>query len=140
MCVLHIKSNTDSFKKFIKQSNLPIYSSHEKGGERFKGKRPPHNDYGFSCDVSTKEWNDFPGQVEDSIKFLKNHILELKQLIESYSIDDIRLDFPVECRLVRNELFTQCDYLPPELIKLAGQVGIGIEISQYWPSEDDNNS
>lgn len=135
MCVFHVSSETDSFENFLLNTTLPVYQTHKHGDERSNGKRSPYNDYGFSCDVSKKEWNDFPGQVEDAISFLKSHSYELKRLATNHVVSDMRLDFPVESRLVANELFSQCDYLPPELIKLAGEVGIGIEISQYWPAE-----
>ncbi|WP_027360593.1 hypothetical protein [Desulforegula conservatrix] len=137
MCILHVTSNTDSFKEFIKSTSLPVLWSYEKGDDSSKGKRPPKDHYAFACDVSKKEWNNFSGQVSDSIAFLQNNFAELKKLIKLYRIDDIRLDFPVESQLIRNELFSQCDFLPSELIKLAGQLNMGIEISQYWPAEDE---
>ena len=65
---------------------------------------------------------------------------ELRRLVKPSSIDDIRMDFPVENRLVSERLSIQCDYLSPELIQLAGQIGMGIDISQYWPSEDEEHS
>jgi hypothetical protein len=99
-----------SLSDFIEKSNLPIYDSHEKGDPcKFK-KRPPKNDYGFQCSVSDKEFDDFEGQVTDAIAFLENHLDELKELVSQYDIDDIRLDFPIECRLIKNNLFSQCDY------------------------------
>ena len=79
MCVLHVKSKTDSFAEFVKQTTLPVYSCHEKGEERFKGKRPPCDHYGFSCDVSTREWDDLSAQIADAIAFLqKENLPELR--------------------------------------------------------------
>jgi hypothetical protein len=90
--------------------------------------------------VSTREWDDLSAQIADAIAFLQEHIDELKRLRQSFRIDDIRLDFPIESRLIGKELFSQCDYLPPELISLAAQTRMGIELSQYWPHEDEDNS
>ena len=126
-----------SFREFVEKSDVPIYDSHEKGDPcKFK-KRPPKNDYGFQCSVSDKDFDDFDGQVSDAIAFLRNHFNEMKELVSEYDIDDFRLDFPIECRLIKNNLFSQCDFLPPELIKLSGEIGLGIEMSQYYPSEEE---
>lgn len=46
-------------------------------------------------------------------------------------MEDIRLDFPVDLRIDRVNVMSQFDYLPPELVSLAGALGLGIEISIY---------
>lgn len=137
MCVLHVRSKTMSFSDFVEVSNLPIYRTHEKGDSTINPKVSLRKDYGFSCDVSNREWNDFNGQVEDAISFLNTYLPELKKLSAQYDIDDIRLDFPIESRLMKMDLFSQCDYLPPEIIKLSGEIGLGIEMSQYQPSAEE---
>jgi hypothetical protein len=125
-----------SLRGFVEKSDISIYDSHEKGDPcKFK-KRPPKNDYGFKCSVSDQGFDDFEGQISDAITFLSNHIDELKKLVSQYDIYDIRLDFPIESRLMKQNLFSQCDFLPPELIKLSGEVGLGIEISQYCSSDE----
>ncbi len=126
-----------SFREFVEKSDVPIYDSHEKGDPCKYKKRPPQSDYGFKCSVSNKGLKDFDGQISDAITFLSNHIDELKELVSKYVIDDIRLDFPIESRLMKLNLFSQCDFLPPELIKLSGEIGLGIEISQYCSSDEE---
>ncbi len=137
MCVLHVSSKTMSFGDFIEGSSLPIYRSHEKGDPGIIPRRPAFADYGFSCKVSKKKFSDFKGQVKDAISFLNTNLHELTTLVEQYEIDNIRLDFPIENRMVKMDLASQCDYLPPELIKLAGNIGLGIEMSQYWPANEE---
>jgi len=75
---------------------MPVYMSHEKGDERYQGCRykPPHEDYGFSCEVSSKEWDNLAGQIEDTLHFFEKYENELIELIQKFSIHDIRLDFP----------------------------------------------
>jgi len=34
----------------------------------------------------------------------------------------------------------QCDYLPPELVCIAGSLGLGIELSQYPPEAVESNA
>lgn len=135
MCVLHVSSSKESFARFLAETRLPVYQSHEKGDVKHKRKSTNHDDYGFSCDVSEREWRDVSGQVDDAIRFLCVYAAELRTLTSQHDIDDIRLDFPFESRL-SEDVFAQFDYLPPELIRLCAEHGIGIEISHYAPGED----
>ena len=135
MCELRVTSKSSSFKAFLEKSKAPVYQSHEKGDLPEVGLKSPYEDYGFSCDVSEGEWDDLSGQFEDAFNFLKKYEPEIQDLIQQYSIDDIRLDFPYECRL-DEQIFMQSDYLPPNLLYIAGKLGIGIELSHYAVSED----
>jgi hypothetical protein len=137
MCVLHITSKSISFADFLKKTTLPVYRSHEKGDVRRHLKLSLYDDFGFSCDVSDREWTDLTGQIEDAYNFLLEHENELRTLISTYVLDDIRLDFPYECRL-GEWVAVQCDYLPPEFLRLVGDLGIGIELSHYPVLKDDD--
>jgi len=55
-------------------------------------------------------------------------------------IEDIRLDFPSELRIGKKDVVCQFDYFPPALLKAAGSLGIGVELSTYPCSEDDERS
>jgi hypothetical protein len=72
-------------------------------------------------------------QVEDAIEFLCKYEKELLNLVAEYKVDDIRLDFPLDSRLREGDdgIVAQFEYLPPELLKLAENIGIGIELSYY---------
>ena len=43
----------------------------------------------------------------------------------------MRLDFPVNLRIDRETVMAQFDYFSPELVSLAGALGLGLEISIY---------
>ena len=137
MCVLRVTSKAASFSGFLKNSQLPVYLSYEKGDLRDLGKRRPYEDYGFYCDVSEREWTDLLGQIGDAIVFLRKHEDELRRLITMHVIDDIRFDFPYSCQL-DERMFLQSNYLPPEFLRLAGSLGIGVELSLYPPATDNN--
>jgi hypothetical protein len=70
MCVLHVSSDKNSFAGFLAETKLPVYDSHEKGDVKNQRKGTIQDDYGFSCDVSEREWSDTSGQIEDAIRFL----------------------------------------------------------------------
>lgn len=135
MCVFHVTSFSQSFSEFLKSSSLPIYQSHEKEDVALRTKRTFHIEYGFSCHVSKREWVDFAGQIDDAYKFLVQYEEELRILINTIEVTYMTLDFPIECRH-SEEVFAQCDYMPPKFLQLAGDLGIGIELS-YYPSTKD---
>jgi len=139
MCIFHVSSKSDSFKQFLATyPDLPVYQAHEKGDiPKIKQDEQPHEDYGFSCEVSDREWSDMEGQIVDMISFLEVYTPYLQQLKDSHNIDDWRFDLPYES-LLSDERFTQFDYLPPKLMRLAGALEIGIELSLYAPSPDED--
>ena len=77
-------------------------------------------------DVSDS-WDDFTKQVGDAIEFLKSNREEILRLHRSSGIAGISLDFAVS----RTSDFIQSQLFPPELIRLAGELSLAIEISIY---------
>jgi hypothetical protein len=72
------------------------------------------------------------GQVKDAIVFLQKHQSEIARLAGFPGVEGRTLDFGYHNRNV----FVQCDYLPPELLVLAGSLGVGIELSLYPAPSD----
>lgn len=134
MCILRVTATRATLRDFLASASIPYYDSWDVGSipkwGRDKGK--PSSDSGFKSDVSSKDWNDLPGQIDDAIEFLRRHHSDLRRLRDERGIDDVRLDFPYHLRIGINNVVVQFDYLPPALITLAGQLGIGIELS-LWP-------
>jgi hypothetical protein len=89
----------------------------------------PHDTSGFKVDVSRRSWSSLSGQVVDGIAFLKRHGRTLAKLQDIPEVEDIRLDFPLDLRIDRENVFAQFDCFPPELVSLAGVLGCGLEIS-----------
>ena len=128
MCVLKVYSDTNSFKAFSASTNIPVYNCHDKG-EALTNKRLC-KEYRISFDVSDREWDEFEGQVSDTIAFLEKYYSQLKDLFATHLITDAYLDFPLWSRLDEN-IVNQNDHIPRELIKLAGELNIGIEMAIY---------
>ena len=78
------------------------------------------------------------GQIQDAFVFVREQEESFRTLVESHSVDGMRLDFPYSCRL-GDEIAVQCDYLPPDFLKLAGIIGVGIESSHYPPGEEEES-
>jgi hypothetical protein len=123
MCLLKVYSDTDSFRLFEKTTTIPVYSLYDK---QEKGK----TDYRISFDVSDKDWDDFEGQIKDTILFLTKHYGELEALFKTHNITTAYLDFPIYSRLY-GDIVNQNDHLPKELIALAGKLSLGIEMAMY---------
>ena len=132
MCVLRVSSRRKTLSDFLASSGMPYYESHDKHEIQKIGtdKGKPFSDSGFKSDVSTKGFDDLNGQVKDAIQYLKRHKSKIVQLREVFKVKDITLDFPIDLR-IGEKIVVQFDYLPPQLISLAGKLGIGIEISIY---------
>ena len=130
MCILKAFSRDHSFKDFAESTPMPVFRSREKGETRYAGSSKVNERFSISFNVSTKEWDDFKGQVEDAISFLRQWEFEISQFALQYPPDLFYLDFPLYSRL-DDEIICQGDYLPAELISLAGKVGLGVEMSIY---------
>ena len=130
MCILKVYSDNTSFKPFSEITNIPVFSTYEKGDYRNKSLKLLRTNYRISFDVSEKEWNDLGGQIKDAIYFLEKYFDELKDLLSSEYITSADLDFPIYSRLNEN-IVNQNDHLPKELIMMAGKLSLGIVISIY---------
>jgi hypothetical protein len=76
--------------------------------------------------VSDCDGGDFSGQVRDAVAYLKNHEQALRRLL-AYPNIGVNLDFGVW----RKDAFSQSSFFPVELVRLAGVLGLGLEISMY---------
>lgn len=86
---------------------------------------------GFSVGVSDRSWESLGGQVDDAIAFLKEHRDAIRMLGSAPGVESMRLDFPVDVKIDRVNIMTQFECLSPELVTLAGALGLAIEISIY---------
>jgi len=130
MCVLKIHSKTRSFKDQPALRSLPVYSIHNKGEVRQKRTGKLYDNNRVSLDVSDAEWDEFPKQTNEAIEFLKQNREALLELLNAAEDIEGYLDFPLWSRL-NGEIVNQNDHIPKELISIAGELGIGIEMSIY---------
>ena len=77
--------------------------------------------------VSDAGFDNFKKQKSDTIKFLKHNKNIITKIMKMKKVDGGTLDFGIEMR----DVAAQYDSFCPELIKLAGELGLGIELSQY---------
>jgi hypothetical protein len=132
MCVLRVTGRQFDVDSYVVRSGLTavkIFRAGEPRSARPDGRRCGLS--GFTVDVSRHPPNNLPAQITDAIAFLKNHRGGLATLRAAPGVEDMRLDFPVNLRIDYRKTMAQFDYFPPELVSLAGAVGLGLELSIY---------
>lgn len=135
MCVLRVTGKRFDADLHLGLSGLTACRVFRAGEPRSQSKpEGKRNEVsGFTVDVSRYSGADFTGQVIDAIAFLKEHEQVIAKLRSSPGVDDIRLDFPIDLRIDRHNIMAQFEYFPPELVSLAGLLGLGLEMSIYPP-------
>lgn len=115
---------------FLADYTLPICAVKRRGEPVYPASRPnghQHSHSGIHVSASDADFGEFPRQVEDTIRFLRANGEQIRRLCEYPGVEDVTLDFGIE----RRDVAVQCDHLPAELIRLAGSLGLAIELSQY---------
>ena len=130
-CHLEATGRNFDVDRFLKQTELKPYLVFRKGEPRFKHIRKDElmKYSGLRVNVSKAGFNNLGGQIQGAIRFLKKNKTALRKLSGFPGVKCVYLDFGYEWR----EAVAQFDYLPTELIRLAGLSGIGIEMSLYLP-------
>ena len=81
--------------------------------------------------ISDRDGDEFDGQVADAIEYLKVHEEAIRVLLSQTGIR-ANLDFGVW----NKEQWSQNCHFPKELVKLAGALNLGLEISMYGAQQD----
>ena len=91
----------------------------------------PHKDSGFSVDIGPKNNDDLGAQIRVAARFVKRHYAEIKRLKNA---DDLCLDFGWCMRFDKTgePFWAQYNELPPEFLKMCGELKISIELSFYY--------
>ncbi|MBI3880751.1 MAG: hypothetical protein HY301_11925 [Verrucomicrobia bacterium] len=128
-CVLRASGRKFDVEEFLRKTKLKTIVCWKRREPRHRTKPAGENreTSGFNCDVSTKDFDDLPGQIKDAIKFLNKWQRTLRKLTDLSTGASVRLDFGIE----RRDVIFQFDILPSALLRAAGELGIDIEISQY---------
>ena len=139
MCFLILLSDTTPFTDLVGDRIVSVYSLRQKGDIIRKKTGQVADSFRVSITVSDAEWDSFPKQTKDAITFLEKHSNYIKETLDSHKATDAYLDFPLYSRLGGpKNIANQNDLLPKDLIKLAGHIGIGINMSIYEKDDLDD--
>ena len=124
--------------RFVADSALAPVQIYRRGeprqGPGSEGK--VHTTSGLNFMLSDAEFDEFDQQVADAIAFIKFHRDELKRLRDFPGIESATLDFGIR----RPDLVVQTNTFPSALIRRAGALGWGIELTQFPADTGDDGS
>jgi hypothetical protein len=109
--------------QYLLKCTFPVCAVYHKG-ERKARKESKQN--GFNADMSNAGFDPLAKQVKDVIAFVRKHRKELRRLLRCPGVK-VSIDFGVAWR----DVIVQSDYLPSELVRLAGELGLAIQVSHY---------
>jgi hypothetical protein len=127
-----LRAYGDSFdvEAFLEGCSLPVCAVKRKGEPVYPASQPhgrQHEQSGVHVNISDPGFDAFPNQVTEAVTFLQSQFEEVRRLSEWPGVGDITLDFGIE----RRDTAVQCNVLTAELVRLAGLLGMSIELSLY---------
>jgi hypothetical protein len=132
-CNLIILGKDLDIDAFLAKSKLRGFSKIYKGEPMFKskpeGRKVEHSR--VAIETSKADFNNLEKQIKDTIKYLKRHKDKLKIIKQTKETDLALLDFGINLRIDKKKILLQSDRFPNELLKLAGDIGLDIELSIY---------
>ena len=131
-CVLRVSGKNFDVDSYLQESKLKVISVYYEGKPRMESKldSKKNEKSGFNIGVSEGDFNDLDKQIKDAIQFLKENSDKLNKLNDFLiNIKDsgICLDFGIKKR----NTVVQSNSFPSELLTLAGDLGLDIELTQY---------
>ena len=128
-CMLRVGGKKFDVDKFLALSKLKPTDVFRKGEPRSKAKpNGKKNEISsINISVSKADFTQVNKQIADAIKFLQKNKTEIRGLTQSLGVDNSELDFGI----VKRNVAVQTDCLPPDLISLAGNLGLGISMTLY---------
>lgn len=137
-CILRAYGDDFNVKSFVATNVLTIDSLWVKGEMRFPGStviQTINDSSGVRVVASEAEFTELAKQIEDTTVFLREHHNAIGKLTSYPGVEGAVLDFGVAIYPPGWASFT----FPPELLSLAGSVGVSLCLSVY-PSEEENTT
>lgn len=132
-CNLVILGKDLDIDAFLAKSKLRGFTRIYKGEPMFKSK-PEGRKVEYSrvaIQTSKADFNELDKQIKDTIRYLKRHKDKLSHIKQVKEIDFALLDFGINLRIDNEKVHLQSDRFPNELLKMAGELGLDIELSIY---------
>ena len=104
----------------VKRRCEPVLPASQSNGRRHEGS-------GVHISASEAGFDEFAQQAADATEFLRREFEQVRRLCGWPGIEGVTLDFGVH----RRDVVAQYDVFPSELVRVAGSLGLAIELSQY---------
>jgi hypothetical protein len=128
--VLRAAGDVFDVEAYLRDSTFPGASSYNRGDPVFPRSQPNgrrHQSSGVHVEASAADFDEFPQQAADATQFLSAHADEVRRLRNFPGVEGVTLDFGIW----RRDVWVQCDHFPAELVRLAGALGVGLELTVY---------
>lgn len=129
--ILRISGETLNIEALLSQNVLSPYRIWKKGESRIRNGKI-HSDSGACFLASDADFDEFTQQVCEATEYLAVHATAIAKMVSFPGVQHAVLDFGVA---IYEGPVCQFTYLPPKLIQLAANVGIGVEVSHYVSSD-----
>jgi|WetSurMetagenome_2_1015567.scaffolds.fasta_scaffold648531_1 hypothetical protein len=137
--VLRIWGENFNVTEYLKTNKLKPFKIYYKDEpvNKLKPEGIKHNSSGFLIATTKSSFDNLDFQVKETIRFLKRNLKYLEPLSKDKSITESVLDFGINSRIDSgNGEMTQYDFFPSELLRLAGNLGFDICLSQYYETKE----
>lgn len=111
----------------FRETGLDAYRVDRKGEIGRLKNRGPFEKSSVHVEVSSADFDDLAGQVADALALLRANEASLRVAVVFPGVEWAHLDFAVD----HAHVAIDSKYLKPELLVLAGDLGLGIELSIY---------
>ena len=134
-CMLRISGVALDVQAMFAQHPLPVDRVWKKGEPRvLKGKF--YTDSGASVVVSDAEFDQFDLQVAEATEFLELHRGTISNIVAYSGVEEVMLDFGIA---LFEDSVMMSSYLPPKFIQLAANAEVGVMLSHYACSDNDDD-
>jgi hypothetical protein len=136
MCTLNVDGKSFDVRAYLAGGAIRPCRVYERGQPRRRGGRVTTRDAsGFHVGVSNAAWDALGDQCRDAFEFLRRHEADLRRLAEEHEVEAV-LDFPAEASPEQRHVVIWSQEFPPELLRAAGDLGIGLGITLYFATRD----
>jgi hypothetical protein len=132
-CVLKVAGRDFDVDAYLRRGALVPTAVYRRGESRFPTLPRARKtlESGFSIVVSQKSSARFADQVEEAVSFLGRHRQAVRALRRQKGVDGATLNFGLE----RQEVPPEGHVFPEDLVRVAGALGLALEVSFYPPSD-----
>lgn len=131
-CNLQISGKDLNINDFLAKTKMTPYRKVNKGEPLNKlGKRISDSSFAAFA-ASDSGFDDIKTQIKETIEFLDSNKDNLSHILSTPEVEYAFIDFGVNS-MIDDDHLTQGFYFPVELLKLCGELGIGIKLSTYKP-------
>lgn len=132
-CNLVVTGEDLDIDSLLSKAKLRGFSRHYKGEAMFKSKPQGKKLTRSTAAMQTSKagFEELEKQIKETIRYLSRHKEQLGLIKETKGVDFAFLDFGINLRIDKRKVLMQCEFFPNELLQIAGELGLGVNLSIY---------